>query len=246
MGLGRGTEFTADAPRTRGLGHTLPLGSYLLKPVQRILKYHLLLQNLMSQSASLSEEARAATSAALRTMTELAGYINDMKRRHEHAVRVHEIQSLMRHWQGDDLTTYGELLAEETFSMPRARIRRHVFLFERMLLITKRREGAALVYKTHIMCSNLMLIECVPGEPSSLQVLPFDDPKQQYTLQARTVEQKRQWAVRLKNAILESYGDDIPKHARELVMKLGQRRENGEIIRQQRRHHSVPDYLQRR
>lgn len=26
------------------LGHALPLGSYLLKPVQRILKYHLLLQ----------------------------------------------------------------------------------------------------------------------------------------------------------------------------------------------------------
>ena len=26
------------------LGHSLPLGSYLLKPVQRILKYHLLLQ----------------------------------------------------------------------------------------------------------------------------------------------------------------------------------------------------------
>lgn len=30
--------------RQATLGHTLPLGSYLLKPVQRILKYHLLLQ----------------------------------------------------------------------------------------------------------------------------------------------------------------------------------------------------------
>lgn len=30
--------------RQASLGHTLPLGSYLLKPVQRILKYHLLLQ----------------------------------------------------------------------------------------------------------------------------------------------------------------------------------------------------------
>lgn len=30
--------------RQAALGHSLPLGSYLLKPVQRILKYHLLLQ----------------------------------------------------------------------------------------------------------------------------------------------------------------------------------------------------------
>lgn len=33
--------------RQTALQHTLPLGSYLLKPVQRILKYHLLLQNIV-------------------------------------------------------------------------------------------------------------------------------------------------------------------------------------------------------
>lgn len=39
-------EATAKLIRERqiALGHALPLGSYLLKPVQRILKYHLLLQ----------------------------------------------------------------------------------------------------------------------------------------------------------------------------------------------------------
>lgn len=39
-------EKTAHIFRERqiSLHHTLPLGSYLLKPVQRILKYHLLLQ----------------------------------------------------------------------------------------------------------------------------------------------------------------------------------------------------------
>lgn len=39
-------EMTAKLIRERqiALGHALPLGSYLLKPVQRILKYHLLLQ----------------------------------------------------------------------------------------------------------------------------------------------------------------------------------------------------------
>lgn len=45
------TELTRDdatakliRERQTALGHALPLGSYLLKPVQRILKYHLLLQ----------------------------------------------------------------------------------------------------------------------------------------------------------------------------------------------------------
>lgn len=41
-----GNEKMAALFRERqiALGHALPLGSYLLKPVQRILKYHLLLQ----------------------------------------------------------------------------------------------------------------------------------------------------------------------------------------------------------
>lgn len=44
------TELTQDVHKAQlirerqvALGHALPLGSYLLKPVQRILKYHLLL-----------------------------------------------------------------------------------------------------------------------------------------------------------------------------------------------------------
>ena len=36
--------------RQVALQHTLPLGSYLLKPVQRVLKYHLLLQVMGAQT----------------------------------------------------------------------------------------------------------------------------------------------------------------------------------------------------
>lgn len=36
---------------------------------------------------------------ALSAMTNIAHHINDMKRRHEHAVRVQEIQSLLYGWQ---------------------------------------------------------------------------------------------------------------------------------------------------
>lgn len=36
---------------------------------------------------------------ALAAMTGIAQHINDMKRRHEHAVRVQEIQSLLYGWE---------------------------------------------------------------------------------------------------------------------------------------------------
>ena len=41
------------------------------------------------------------------------------------------------------------------------------------------------------------------------------------------MEQKRDWALQLKRAILESYNAVIPFHARELVMQLGQDKAGG-------------------
>lgn len=64
-----------------------------------------------------------------------------------------EVQSLLLNWKGPDLTTYGELVLEGTFKVYRAKNERTLFLFDRMLLITKRR-GEHFVYKTHISVRN--------------------------------------------------------------------------------------------
>lgn len=64
-------------------------------------------------------------------------------------VHLQEIQSLLINWKGPDLTTYGELVLEGTFHVLRAKNTRTLFLFERMLLITKKR-GEHYVYKIHI------------------------------------------------------------------------------------------------
>ncbi|KDR08121.1 hypothetical protein L798_01654, partial [Zootermopsis nevadensis] len=234
--------------RQTALQHTLPLGSYLLKPVQRILKYHLLLQNIVKHYVYEGEGYKDIVDA-LSAMTGIAHHINNMKRRHEHAVRVQEIQSLLYGWEGEDLTTFGELCAEGAFRMYGAKALRHAFLFDRMLLITKKKEEGILGYKTHIMCSNLMLIESVPGEPLSFHVIPFDNPRLQYTLQARNLEQKREWTLQLKRVILENYNAVIPSHARQLVMELGQNRTDDEIMADKstpKRQHSAPEYLEKR
>ncbi|XP_057324342.1 putative uncharacterized protein DDB_G0282133 isoform X1 [Microplitis mediator] len=256
-------DDTAKAFRERqaALGHALPLGSFLLKPVQRILKYHLLLENLSKEYEAdekrkskdlLTKDNRNIIEEALATMTGIAKHINAMKRRHEHAVRVQEIQSLLYGWPGPDLTTSGELIAEGRFRMRGAKAPRHAFLFERMLLLTKKKEDGLLVYKAHIMCSNLMLIESIPGEPCSFHVIPFDNPRLQYTLQARNLEQKREWTLQIKRVMLENYNAVIPIHARQLVLQLGQSQQDDENNSVSDRgsakklYSAPPEYLERR
>ncbi|XP_058809718.1 uncharacterized protein LOC131674914 [Phymastichus coffea] len=210
----------AFSERQLALAHGLPLGSFLLKPVQRILKYHLLLERLSKQFEV--GETREAIEEALKAMTGIAEHINAMKRKHEHAVRVQEIQSLLLGWPGPDLTTGGELVAEGSFRMRGAKAPRHAFLFDKMLLLTKKREDGLLVYKAHILCSNLTLMESIPGDPLSFHVIPFDNSQLQYKLQARNLEQKREWTLQIKRVILENYNAAIPAHARQLVLQIGQ------------------------
>ncbi|KAK0173907.1 hypothetical protein PV328_007044 [Microctonus aethiopoides] len=253
--MGRNDTAKAFRERQAALGHALPLGSFLLKPVQRILKYHLLLENLSKEyeadETQLNmQEGKNAIEEALATMTGIAKHINAMKRRHEHAVRVQEIQSLLYGWPGPDLTTSGELVAEGRFRMRGAKAPRHAFLFERMLLLTKKKEDGLLVYKAHIMCSNLMLIESIPGEPCSFHVIPFDNPRLQYTLQARNLEQKREWTLQIKRVMLENYNAVIPSHARQLVLQLGQTHHDDETTSDRgsmkKQYSSPPEYLERR
>ncbi|XP_063353750.1 pleckstrin homology domain-containing family G member 3 [Pelmatolapia mariae] len=201
--------------RQASLKRSLPLGSYLLKPVQRILKYHLLLQEI-AKHFDPDEEGYEVIQEAIDTMTGVAWYINDMKRKHEHAVRVQEIQSLLINWKGADLTTYGELVLEGTFHVLRAKNTRTLFLFEKMLLITKKR-GEHYVYKIHILCSTLMLLDSAK-DPLLFSVIHFKRPKQPHTVQAKSVEEKRLWAHHIKRLILENHSTIVPQRAKEAIL----------------------------
>ncbi|XP_052041575.1 pleckstrin homology domain-containing family G member 3 isoform X2 [Apodemus sylvaticus] len=199
------------------LQHCLPLGSYLLKPVQRILKYHLLLQEI-AKHFDEEEDGFEVVEDAIDTMTCVAWYINDMKRRHEHAVRLQEIQSLLINWKGPDLTTYGELVLEATFRVHRVRNERTFFLFDKILLITKKR-GDHFVYKGHIPCSSLMLIEST-RDSLCFTVTHYKHSKQQYSIQAKTVEEKRSWTHHIKRLILENHHATIPQKAKEAILEM--------------------------
>nr|XP_019588889.1 PREDICTED: pleckstrin homology domain-containing family G member 3 isoform X10 [Rhinolophus sinicus] len=208
-------KFLRD--RQQLLQHSLPLGSYLLKPVQRILKYHLLLQEI-AKHFDEEEDGFEVVEDAIDTMTCVAWYINDMKRRHEHAVRLQEIQSLLINWKGPDLTIYGELVLEGTFRLHRVRSEKTFFLFDKALLITKKR-GDHFVYKGHIPCSSLMLIEST-RDSLCFTVTHYKHSKQQYSIQAKTVEEKRNWTHHIKRLILENHHTTIPQKAKEAILEM--------------------------
>ncbi|XP_073928429.1 pleckstrin homology domain-containing family G member 1 isoform X3 [Castor canadensis] len=204
--------------RQEALRHSLPLGSYLLKPVQRILKYHLLLHEIENH-LDKDTEGYDVVLDAIDTMQRVAWHINDMKRKHEHAVRLQEIQSLLTNWKGPDLTSYGELVLEGTFRIQRAKNERTLFLLDRLLLITKKRDDT-FTYKAHILCGNLMLVEVIPKEPLSFSVFHYKNPKLQHTVQAKSQQDKRLWVLHLKRLILENHAAKIPAKAKQAILEM--------------------------
>lgn len=204
--------------RQESLRHSLPLGSYLLKPVQRILKYHLLLHEIANHLEK-DTETLEVVQEAIDTMQRVAWHINDMKRKHEHAVRLQEIQSLLTNWKGPDLIGYGELVLEGTFRLQRAKNERTLFLFDKLLLITKKREET-FTYKAHILCCNLMLVEVIPKEPLSFSVFHYKNPKLQHTVQAKSQQDKRMWILHLKRLILENHPAKIPAKAKQAILEM--------------------------
>ncbi|KAF4078409.1 hypothetical protein AMELA_G00198860 [Ameiurus melas] len=198
--------------------HSLPLGSFLLKPVQRILKYHLLLHEIATHLEKDSER-HAVVQEAIDTMQRVAWHINDMKRKHENTVRLQEIQSLLTNWQGPDLIGYGELVLEGTFRVQRVKNERTLFLFDKLLLITKKREETY-AYKAHILCCNLMLVEVIPKEPLSFSVFHYKNPKLQHTVQAKSQQDKRTWIQHLKRLILENHPAKIPAKAKQAILDM--------------------------
>ncbi|XP_036877560.2 pleckstrin homology domain-containing family G member 2 isoform X2 [Manis javanica] len=210
--------------RQAQLHHSLPLQSFLLKPVQRILKYHLLLQELGKHWAEgPGSGGRGMVEEAIVSMTAVAWYINDMKRKQEHAARLQEVQRRLGGWTGPELSAFGELVLEGAFrggggGGPRLRGgERLLFLFSRMLLVAKRR-GPEYTYKGHIFCCNLSVSES-PRDPLGFKVSDVTIPKHRHLLQAKNQEEKRLWIHCLQRLFFENHPASIPAKAKQVLLE---------------------------
>ncbi|XP_042158997.1 proto-oncogene DBL isoform X1 [Oncorhynchus tshawytscha] len=192
------------------LEHKLGLDSYLLKPVQRLTKYQLLLKELLKYSAG-GCEGTSELQAALAAMLHLLKSVNDS---------MHQIA--ITGYQGE-LCDLGRVLMQGSFSVwishkkgptrmkELARFKptqRHLFLYERALLFCKCREehgeGAdktpSYSFKHCLKMSAVGITENVKGDVKKFEIW-YSGREEVYAVQAPTVEVKTAWLGELRRIL---------------------------------------------
>ncbi|KAJ8347011.1 hypothetical protein SKAU_G00284120 [Synaphobranchus kaupii] len=116
------------------------LQDLLVVPMQRVLKYHLLLKELVSHSADRPE--REQLKEALEAMQDLAMYINEVKRDNETLKKISEFQSSIENLQVK-LEEYGRPKIDGELKVSsivnRTKQDRYIFLFDKVVIVCKRK-----------------------------------------------------------------------------------------------------------
>ncbi|XP_038234664.1 rho guanine nucleotide exchange factor 25 isoform X10 [Dermochelys coriacea] len=190
------------------LGHRLQLNDLLIKPVQRIMKYQLLLKDFLKYYSKAGMDTEQLEKA-VEVMCFVPKRCNDM-------MNVGRLQG----FEGK-LTAQGKLLQQDTFwvteqdggFLPRCRERR-VFLFEQLVILSEPLErrkafaAPAYLFKSSIKVSCLGLEEGVENDPCKFALTSrgADRSSLRYVLQAAAPEITRAWAADISH-ILETQRD---------------------------------------
>ncbi|KAI9350264.1 hypothetical protein BDR26DRAFT_915184 [Obelidium mucronatum] len=124
------------------LGHLIQhhqIQSYLIKPLQRLMKYPLLLKELIKltdQTYPYMEELKEGLESIKRVTEKL----NEIQRKDENERNKHDLSERMEDWKGLQIRDFGELLLMERFWIASNDQEReyYLFLFERILLCCKK------------------------------------------------------------------------------------------------------------
>ncbi|XP_069575015.1 proto-oncogene DBL isoform X2 [Brachyistius frenatus] len=189
------------------LDHKLGLDSYLLKPVQRLTKYQLLLKELFKHCTEA--QYRCELQEALDSMLELLKSVNDS---------MHQIA--ITGYQGD-LSQLGRVVMQGGFSVwishKRAAVRmkelarfkpmqRHLFLYEHALLFCKRRDEdnhdrtPFYSFKSCLRMSAVGITENVKGEVKKFEIW-YSGREVVYIVQAPTLEIKVAWLTEIRKIL---------------------------------------------
>ncbi|GMM51861.1 Rho family guanine nucleotide exchange factor [Starmerella bacillaris] len=120
------------------------LPATLLKPVQRIMRYPLLIKEIAKNTPSAWPNHNDLL-LALDTMNEMMSDVNETQRRAENTFIKSELEEKVKDWKGLDLTSMGELLLSGSFPATAEGEQEQeysLYLFERVLLCCKDRANS--------------------------------------------------------------------------------------------------------
>ncbi|XP_053273046.1 kalirin [Pleuronectes platessa] len=196
----QGAGFFEEVQRRHGL--TNSISSALIKPVQRITKYQLLLKELLA----CCEEGKGEIKEGLDVMLSVPKRAND-------AMHVSMLEGLE-----EGLEVQGELLLQDSFLVwePKSLIRkgrdRHLFLFELSLIFSKEIKDSSgrikYLYKSRLRTSELGVTEHIEGDACKFALwvgrTPTSDNKT--VLKAASLELKQEWVRSIRQVIQERRG----------------------------------------
>uniref|UniRef100_H3D374 Uncharacterized protein n=1 Tax=Tetraodon nigroviridis TaxID=99883 RepID=H3D374_TETNG len=192
------------------LGDLMDLSSYLLRPIQRISKYSLLLQDVLTLAGSSSdwERERAEIQAAADLVQFQMRHGNDLLTMD--AVRECDV----------NLKEQGQLVRQDEFtvSFRKKKCVRRVFLFEDLILFSKTKKtdtgNEVYVYKHSFKTSDVGMTH-----HSSMGSLCFEiwfrrEKEDTYTFRASSMEAKKAWTADLERILWNQAA-----HSRELRLQ---------------------------
>uniref|UniRef100_A0A2K6NPH1 MCF.2 cell line derived transforming sequence n=1 Tax=Rhinopithecus roxellana TaxID=61622 RepID=A0A2K6NPH1_RHIRO len=195
----------------RKLKHRLRLDSYLLKPVQRITKYQLLLKELLKYSKDC--EGSALLKEALDAMLDLLKSVNDSM--HQIAINgyignLNELGKMIM--QGGFSVWIGHKKgATKMKDLARFKpMQRHLFLYEKAIVFCKRRvesgEGSdrfpSYSFKHCWKMDEVGITEYVKGDNRKFEIW-YGEKEEVYIVQAPNVDVKMTWLKEIRNILLK-------------------------------------------
>ncbi|KAJ3195575.1 hypothetical protein HK101_011718, partial [Irineochytrium annulatum] len=219
------TTFANDEKeRLMRLSNLIPphmLQSYLIKPVQRVCKYPLLLQELIKLSKDTDYPFMDELKAGLDSIKRVTERVNEQKRVEENRNTKNQLSEKVEDWKGLNPADFGELLLADQFPMSSNEVEREymLYLFEKILLCCKavdkakkksKKAGAdkdAVVYslKGNIYINSITAVQDT-SEPEigvfGIKVFWKDvTDMESFSLKCRNQEQVRLWKERLERQV---------------------------------------------
>uniref|UniRef100_A0A2K6FL06 Proto-oncogene vav n=1 Tax=Propithecus coquereli TaxID=379532 RepID=A0A2K6FL06_PROCO len=199
------------------------LRDLLMVPMQRVLKYHLLLQELVKHTQDAMEKENLRLS--LDAMRDLAQCVNEVKRDNETLRQITNFQLSIENLD-QSLAHYGRPKIDGELKITsverRSKMDRYAFLLDKALLICKRR-GDSYDLKDFVNLHSFQVRDDSSGDKdnkkwSHMFLLIEDQGAQGYELFFKTRELKKKWMEQFEMAISNIYPENAAANGHDFQM----------------------------